>query len=86
MIDEARIKIWNGLKKHWGSIQTVVDRTTELTPDGYSRSYVFQVLAGTRHKVEILNLAADVLKEYEDNHARQLNRLQKVSQELAATA
>jgi hypothetical protein len=86
MIEQARIDIWNGLKRYYGAIQEVVNATTDLREGGYTRDYIYKVLSGKRNNIDILNLAAEVLKRHEEAHAVKLRRLQKAVDQVAAIA
>ena len=63
--------LYKGLKKHWGSIKMLGERT------GFTRQYVRGVLQGSKHNLDILESGAKLLKELEAKRARRISHIQK---------
>lgn len=70
MIEQARTEVFNGLREHRGYMNEIVERTKDLKEEGYTRQYVYMVLKGKRNNIDILNIAAEVLKDYRSKYTR----------------
>lgn len=86
MDDKMIQQIREGLREHYGSLEKVVTKTTQIRPQGYSRRYVQYVLEGTRKNIEVLNVAAEVLADYRKRYVEQAARLKITMTEVNAYA
>jgi hypothetical protein len=63
MTKRERESLYKGLRKHFGSIKEVANRT------GFTRDYVLKVLTCRRNNDLILTIASEVLLERESKRA-----------------
>lgn len=77
--------LYQGLKKHYGAIKEVADRMRALREpegkEGYHRNWVRQVLKGEYEDLELMEVAAKVLHEYEEKAAAQRSRIHQLTTE-----
>ncbi|HMN89797.1 MAG TPA: hypothetical protein PKD70_11140 [Saprospiraceae bacterium] len=77
--------LYQGLKKHYGALKDVANRMKAIRApqgkQGYHRNWVRQVLKGEYEDLELMEVAAKVLHEYEENAAAQRQRIQQLTSE-----
>jgi hypothetical protein len=86
-------QIYEGLRRHYGSMAEVCERLeAQRKPkgrEGYSRQWVRLVLQGRYSDPEVVEVAAQVWKEYEEKAAEVRTRAHQISlqaKRLAATS
>jgi hypothetical protein len=83
MKQDTITRLREGLQNHFGALAEVVRRTEKLKKGGFSRNYVQRVLLGKNENFDILDIAADVLIEREEQRKHRMSRLKaKVNESL----
>lgn len=71
-----------GLKAHFGSIKELQARSASLNGGNpYSRRHIDKVLRGERRNIKLVELAAELLKEYQIEAAKREERIQRLVNE-----
>lgn len=71
MAQKVTKKLYANLKKHYGAIKMLSDRT------GLSRQYILAVLKGTYNNLTVLEEGAKLLNELEQERNRRIKAVEK---------
>lgn len=82
--------LYEGLKRHYGAINEVAKRMKEIREaegkDGYHRNWVRLVLKGEFEDIELVEVAAKVLHEYETSASARMERIERMVAEATQLA